>query len=440
MRLVYATAAHLAHVAALLAPPGDGKLARALRARRGLVRRLCAHARLVRDAARPLVWLHAPSVGEGLQARPVAQALRAAHAEWQIAYTFFSPSAERFALSVGADITDYLPFDRATDADALLDAIRPSILVFAKLDVWPVLVERATARGIPVALISGTLSDRSSRRGWWSRLIVHNAYASLSAVGAIDSEHAERLAELGVARTVLHVTGDTRFDQVWEKAQSVDRGSPQLARLASTRPTLVAGSTWPADESALLSAWAAVLDPMSERSEAPRLLIAPHEPTAAHCAAIEAWAHSTTLHLARLSHIESGAATADADVILIDRVGVLGDLYALADMAFVGGGFHSAGLHSVIEPAAFGVPVVFGPHHDMSREAGLLIAEGGAHAVSDAESLGTQLRVWVADVARREFEGAAARALVERERAATARSVQLIEHAMGPTVSPQRVP
>ncbi len=431
VRVVYAAVANLARAAVLLAPSGDGKLSRTLRARRGLVQRISARARAVRDSTRPLVWLHAPSVGEGLQARPVAHALRAAHPDWQFAYTFFSPSAEQFADSVGADITDYLPFDRAADADVLLHAIQPTILVFAKADVWPVLVDRATARGIPVVLISGTLGAHSGRRGWWSRQLVGDAYAALHAVGAIDSEHAERLAKLGVGRAALHVTGDTRFDQVWARAHLIDRGSPLLSQLASARLTLVAGSSWPADEAALLPAWRShSTSGAASATACPRLIIAPHEPTTGHCASIEAWATRAALRCARLSHIEAQTAVHDPDVILVDRVGVLGELYALANMAFVGGGFHAAGLHSVIEPAAFGVPVMFGPHHDMSREAGLLLAAGGARSVSDSTQLDAQLRAWRADAALRQQVGAAARAVVERGLGATERTVHLIEHAM----------
>ena len=387
----------------------------------------------MRDPARPLVWLHASSVGEGLQARPVAQALRAGHPDWQLAYTFFSPSAEQFAQSLDTDITDYLPFDRAGDADAMLDALSPSILVFAKLDVWPTLVERAAARGIPVALISGTLSAASGRRGWWSRQLVGDAYAALSAVGAIDAEHAERLAQLGVARSALSVTGDTRFDQVWAKTDEVHRASPLLARLSSVRPTIVAGSTWPADEDVLLPAWPSRLDPgIPPGSPPPRLIIAPHEPTAAHCAPIQAWAQRASLRLARLSELEQSSTINDLDVILVDRVGVLGELYALATVAFVGGGFHSKGLHSVIEPAAFGVPVVFGPQWSMSREAGLLLNADGAHSVSSLLALGNQMREWLFYPASRERAGAAARAVVVRELGATARTVRMIEQAMTP--------
>lgn len=469
MRAAYATVVALARTAARFTPPGDAKFLRALRARRGVVERIEQQARTHRDRSRPLVWLHAPSVGEGLQARPVAQAIRLAHPTWQIAYTYFSPSAESFAASVGADITEYLPFDSARDADAVLNALSPSVLVFAKLDVWPTLVARAVQRGVPVVMISGTLAARSGRRGWWSRQLVHDAYASLRAVGVIDAEHGARLRELGVSPAVLQVTGDTRFDQVVARAAGVNRDAPLLRALSSTRPTVVAGSTWPADEAALLDAWAAMVrgfplqalstpehdargasrapsnGPSHGPSTRPRLLIAPHEPTAAHCAPIERWASDAGLSLRRVSNMETEAGTRaqhddpaalsapscdDIDVVLIDRVGILGDLYALADVAFVGGGFHAAGLHSVIEPAAFGAPVLFGPRFDMSREAELLLANGGAISVTSAQALRDALERWLRNPAVRVAAGQSARALVESERGATQRSVQLIERVM----------
>lgn len=416
-----------ARVAARLAPAGDTKLWRSLAARRGLLDRVAIASRAVRSPARPLVWMHAPSVGEGLQARPVAHRLRTLHPEWQLAYTYFSPSAERFAASVGADITDYLPFDGRREADAMLDALQPSALVFVKLDVWPTLVERATARNIPVALLSATVAPRSGRSGALAGLLLRDAYSALQSVGAIDQANANRLLALGVRPDVLEVTGDTRFDQVWARAQGVDRQQPLLQALASARPTLVAGSTWPADEAVLLPAFARTMQASGEDQARPRLIIAPHEPTAAHLAPIREWARSSGLSVATLAEAEADRTAAASDVILVDRVGVLGDLYALADMAFVGGGFHAAGLHSVIEPAAFAAPVLFGPGHDMSREAGLLLAAGGARVVRDTGECAAALNAWLFESAGREVAGAAARAFVERELGATERSVRLVQ-------------
>ena len=413
-------------IATQLAPSSESKFWRSLAARRGLLERVADVSRAVRSPARPLVWMHAPSVGEGLQARPVAHRLRAVHPNWQLAYTYFSPSAEPFAASIGADITDYLPFDGQREADAMLDALQPSLLVFVKLDVWPTLVERATARNVPVALLSATLAPRSGRTGPLARLLLRDAYRALQGVGAIDQANADRLLALGVRPDVLEVTGDTRFDQVWARAQGVDRQQPRLQALASSRPTLVAGSTWPTDEAVLLAAYARVVREGGEQPR-PRLIIAPHEPTAAHRAPILDWARSAGLSVATLAEAESDAAAAQGDVIVVDRVGVLGDLYALADVAFVGGGFHAAGLHSVIEPAAFGAPVLFGPGHDMSREAGLLLTAGGARVVRNAGECSAALSEWLFESAARDGAGVAARAFVESELGATERSVRLVQ-------------
>ncbi|WP_411281888.1 3-deoxy-D-manno-octulosonic acid transferase [Gemmatimonas sp.] len=420
-------------VASHVAPVRGSKLWRSLAARRGLLERVATAARAVRSPARPLVWMHAPSVGEGLQARPVAHRLRALHPDLQLAYTFFSPSAESFAPSIGADITDYLPFDGRREADAMLDALQPTALVFVKLDVWPILVERATARNIPVALLSATLAARSGRSGAWSRRLVRDAYRALAGVGAIDEENGSRLIDLGVRRDVLEVTGDTRFDQVWARAEAVDRAQPMLQALASTRPTLVAGSTWAADEAVLLGAFARLVRAGAHDSDAaarPRLLIAPHEPTHAHLAPIFEWARRANVSFTTLSAAETDRPAAASDVIVVDRIGVLGDLYALADVAFVGGGFHAAGLHSVIEPAAFGAPVLFGPGHHMSREAGLLLNVGGARVVADAEALESGLRAWLFTSNARATAGEAARALVQSELGATARSVRLVQRLL----------
>lgn len=436
LRGAYRGATALARAIAAVTPPGTSKLQRTFHARRQLASRVAADSKGTRDLARPLLWLHAPSVGEGLQARPVAQAWRTTHPHWQIAYTFFSPSAEQFASSVGADVCSYLPFDTVGDADAMLEALQPSALVFAKLDVWPVLVERATRRGIPVALISATLAPNSGRRGWWSRQLLHDAYASLRAVGAIDAAHATRLRELGVSGDAMRVTGDTRFDQVAERALSVNRESTMLRALASSRPTLVAGSTWPSDEAVLFPAWDSLLSELSASTNAtPRMILAPHEPSEAHCSTVEQWAARSQRNVVRLSELEVSPAerAQSADLILVDRVGVLGELYALADIALVGGGFHRAGLHSVIEPAAFGAPVLFGPGHDMSREAGLLLDARGARAVSDVRELAGQLRHWFTDIGERDRAGIAARAVVEQERGATARTMGLIEELVGIT-------
>ncbi len=417
-RRPYAGAARAADALAQLPLPGEGKVARSLRARRSAVAHLVAWGRQHRDPARPLVWMHAPSVGEGLQARPVLEQLRRRHPDWQLAYTFFSPSAERFADPLDVDLRGYLPFDRRRHAEALLAALRPSALVFSKLDVWPVLTEAAAAAGVPLAIVSATMQERSGRRGPLARALTRDAYAAMHRVGAIDPADADRLAAVGVDPQRITITGDTRYDQVLTRAATAGRDAGPLSKLRSLRPTLVAGSTWPADERVLLPAWRALRVAVPEA----RLIIAPHEPTPAHCAPIERWAIESGLRLARLD-----TARPDTDVVLVDRVGVLGELYALADAAYVGGGFHAAGLHSVLEPAAFGTPVLFGPRHHGSRDARLLHDCRGGEPVRDVAHLLRAIRILFTEADTRDRAGDAALAMVRAGLGASEASVALIE-------------
>ena len=394
--------AGIARVAATLS---EAKWLRALGARAGLIDRYRAWATVHRDTSRPLLWIHAPSVGEALQARPIVELIRSERPAVQIAFTYYSPSAERFSRSLSVDFTDYLPFDRASDIDAALDALMPSALVFSKLDVWPVLVERAAARGVRLGLLSATLSARSSRRSFFARAVLHDAYARLDAVGAIDSADARRLIEIGVRPDVIEITGDTRYDQVWRMAADAAGAFPELAG----RSICVAGSTWPPDERVVLEGWL---------GSGMRLIVAPHEPIPTHVHHIETWAASHKVPSSRLS---SGATA--ADLIIVDSVGVLARLYSRATVAYVGGGFGRAGLHSVLEPAAFGVPVLFGPRHTGSRDAGLLLAAGGGFIVRSPTEFRARLRA-------NEPAGEAARETVRQGLGAARRSLALVDRLM----------
>lgn len=416
LRAPYAVAGAIANALARAVPAGDSKFRRGLSARRDIVARYTRWGANGRDPSRALVWFHAPSVGEGLQALPVIELIRARRPDVQIAYTFYSPSAETFAGSFGADFVDYLPFDTFDDADAIISALRPSALVFSKLDVWPALTERAAAARVPVGVISATLPESSGRRGLWGRALLGDAYRSIERVGAIDEKDAERLREQGVRGDRISVTGDTRYDQVWSRAQRP--ASPLVQSLRTARPTLVAGSTWPTDEENLLPAWARIRDKIPDA----RLVIAPHEAIDSHFRPIEDWARATALRLARVDEDDAP----DADVILVDRYGILGDLYALADVAYVGGGFQPAGLHSVLEPAAYGSPVLFGPRNEKSRDAALLIAAGGGAEISEVADLSLRLAEWLGSVSARDAAGAAARTMVQEGLGAAERSFALV--------------
>ena len=429
----YRAAWALARPFAPLASAGRGKFARSVRGRRGAPAALERWAAAHRDPARPLLWLHAASVGEGRQAEAVLRLLRAARPGWQFVYTHSSPSAEAFAAALPADFAGYVPFDTARETGRALDAARPSLLCFAATDVWPELVHQAVLRGAATALVSANLAAASSRLGAAARALLGPAYAELDRVGAIDAADAERLVALGARPASVVVTGDTRHDAALARAAALDRRAPHLAALtragSGDGPIVVAGSTWPSDDARLLPALGAL-----RRAGVPfRLVAAPHEPTPAHRRALTAGvaaAFAGTAEVVLLSDLETrareGAPAERWDVCVVDRVGVLAELYAAAAVAYVGGGFHRHGLHSVIEPAALGVPVVFGPRWGMSRDARLLLDAGGGATAADARGLEAALGDWLGNGTARATAGAAARAVVERGRGAAERSVGLL--------------
>lgn len=429
-RLLYRAAWTLARstwpLARVVAGAGS-KFARAGTGRRDAAGGFAVWAAQHRDRVRPLVWFHAASVGEGRQAEAVLRLLIEARPDWQLAFTHSSASAEGLARSLPVDVASYVPADTPADTAAALDALRPDALVFAAHDLWPELVRQATARGIPVALISATMSPASSRLGSAARALLGPAYAALGAVGAIDTADAERLIQLGARREVVTVTGDTRHDSAAARVRRIDPAAPVLAALREGAPVLVAGSTWEADERVLLPAVADVSSAMPLR-----LVIAPHEPSTSHLESLEVRLAADLGSPAVLRFTDFETLVRDHqpvpswDVCVVDRVGVLAELYAAAAVAFVGGGFHGAGLHSVIEPAALGVPVLLGPRWQNSRDARLLIEAGGATSVDEAGALAAALRRWVGNDTARAAAGAAARAVLQSGLGAADRSLALV--------------
>jgi 3-deoxy-D-manno-octulosonic-acid transferase len=433
---LYTAALHAARPALALLAHGDGKLGRGVRGRRGVTWRMADWAVSHRDPARPLVWFHAPSVGEGLQARIVAEHLREMRPDLQIAYTYFSPSAERFASSFPADFADYLPLDLPAEVRRALDALRPAVIAFNKTEVWPNLSRLAVERGIRLALLSATLPAGAGRLRGIAGPLLRPTFARLHRVAAISAADAERFEALGVPVERRTVMGDAHFDRVHQRAAAVDpETSPLLHPLRDPeRTTLVAGSTWPPDEARLLPAFAAARAE-SGPGAGPRLVLVPHEPTESHLRETERRIRAHGLRSVRLGELEGSGAGASArtrtDVLLVDRVGVLGDLYALADLAWVGGGFGSDGIHSVLEPASFGVPLLFGPRHANAREAAELVGTGAAWELDTDDSATDRLRTLFADRAARAAAGAAARAFVDSGLGAAERGVEIVSALLG---------
>lgn len=391
--------------------------------RLGAPDQLASWARAHRDSRRPLAWFHASSVGEGLQARIVIEAYRRRRPDDQVIYTHYSPSALPLLGTIEADWKGYLPYDRTGDVARALDAVRPTLLVFAKLDLWPELTHAATRRGTRVAMVAATVLPDSRRLRWPSRAITRSAYAALRAVGAISTDDARRLITLGCEPARVLVTGDPRVDSALQVVDGIGT-TDSLRRLTDPAMTMVAGSTWPDDEAVLLESFAS----LHRDFPAARLILVPHDPTGPRLAAIEADVVARGLPPAkRFSALEPGATD---PVILVDRVGLLARLYGAGAMAYVGGGWGHRGIHSVLEPAAWARPVVIGPEDRGSPDAALLARAGALIRLSAhgdvAGSLTRQWRAWLEHPVACLGAGSAARLALETERGAAERSAELL--------------
>ncbi len=372
--------------------------------------------------SRDLAWFHASSVGEGLQARAVLEAYRTLNPNDQIIYTHYSPSAESFAASIGAEWAGYLPYDRADDVQRVLRAVRPNLLVFTKLDLWPELATQAAAAGCRVSMVAGTVSADSNRLRWPSQSLTAPGYAALHFVGAIAEPDLARLIALGCDPEKVTVTGDPRIDSVLEVMWAASN-EPVPVELGPIQNVLVAGSTWPEDEKILMEAMGHV----HARFPDARLMLVPHEPTLAHLLDIEAaFVPGALRPPVPLASLAPGD---EPEILVIDRVGMLSKLYAAGAMAYVGGGFGHRGIHSVLEPAAWSRPVIIGPNDRGSRDAAMLAAGGGLVRLprhNAVAALVEQWCRWLENPMECDRAGRAARNALEQDRGAARRNAVLL--------------
>ncbi len=391
----------------------------------------------------PLIWLHGASAGELLGAAPTIDVLRARR-DFGLLVTHFSPSGRLALKRLAPDHAGYPSPDRAAECDAALAALRPDLLLFAKLDVWPGLAAAAARAEVPRALINGTVRDGSRRLRALSRRLFREAYSGLGLVGAASSDDAVRLEALGARPEAIEVTGDAAFDLALDRANRAREPEGARARFDRALPglpprgrRLIAGSTWPDDERALLGALASL--PTSDEGRLRwQVVIVPHQPTEARVRDLVGACRARGEPVERWSRLTGAAGRENPSapdvpissgfpghgIIVFDEVGLLAELYTAGDIAFVGGGLGGTGLHNVLEPAAAGLAVLFGGRHDRA-DAHALEAAGGGVACTP-EDLVTRLTELGAESSGAEM-GAAARAYVERGAGAAKRTADLLE-------------
>lgn len=365
----------------------------------------------------PTIWVHAVSVGEVLAARPLLLALKERFAGHRLllSTTTLTGHAVAQASARGIDGLFYAPFDFRRPVRRVLDALRPELLVLVETELWPNLIHAARRRGVRVAVVNGRLSPRSFPRYRRVRALLRHVLAEVDVFLMQAEPHARRLIELGGLAERVRVSGNLKFDA------PAPAGPPAelAARLDGSRPLIVAGSTVEGEEELVLQAFAQV----RARHPEAHLLIAPRHPE--RFARIPELVEAAGWPCLRRSALEPGSW--GDEVVVLDTLGELASVYALARVVFVGGSLVPKGGHNVLEPALFGRAVVVGPHMQNFQEiAEAFLAERALEQVRSGEELGPALLALLEDDARREALGRAARALVERNRGAVARTVEAL--------------
>lgn len=314
------------------------------------------------------IWFHAASLGEYEQGLPIMEEIRALYPQHKIVLTFFSPSGYEVRKNTQtADVVVYLPLDTLANAKKFMQVVHPNMAFFIKYEFWPNYLNELRKANIPTYLISGLFRPNQVFFKWYGGFY-REALKAFSHFFVQYDNSKQLLNKIGF--TNVTISGDTRYDRVSEILER-DNKLPFIEAFINGKTTVVLGSSWPKDENLMFDFINSAIDV--------KFVIAPHTLGEDHINDIKKNIHRQTV----LFTEKDGKNLAEYDVIIINTIGILGKIYSYADVAYVGGGFGNAGLHNILEPAAFGVPIIIGPHHQRFPEAVALVQMGGVVAVKD---------------------------------------------------------
>ncbi len=366
------------------------------------------------------IWVHAVSVGETQAVEPLVKALLADHPEWPLVLTTTTPTGSAQARRLFGDSVHhgYFPYDTPAALRRFLERTRPRLLVLVETELWPNLLATCEARGITTILANGRLSERSARR--YARLgeFARRLFGSIGLVAAQMPADAERFLGLGVPRERVRVTGSIKFDV--RLPASMMEEAEVLRRQWGGRPVWVAASTHEGEDEPVLAAHRAVRDRIPDAL----LLLVPRHPE--RFDRVAALSQKAGFRTVRRS--EPRPVTPETAVFIGDTMGELQMLLGSADAAFVGGSLVPVGGHNVLEPAALGIPVVFGPHMFNFLTIGrMLTSQGGAVQIRTASELADVIVRWLGDASERARVGETGRRVIEENRGALDRLYALVE-------------
>ncbi len=377
-----------------------------------------------RASAAPCVWIHAVSLGEVSLIAPLVSELKRRHAHWDIVISTTTLTGYTLAKTRYSELSVfYCPLDFTWAVRRALGRVRPTMLVLAELELWPNLIRQARASGVRVAIVNGRLSDRSfrgyGRFGWFTAGLVQE----LDLVAAQNAQYAERFRQLGARGELVHVTGSLKFD-----GAQTDRQNPatqRLRQLAGFQPAdvvFLAGSTQDPEEQMALDVFRRLAPEHPEL----RLVVVPRHPD--RFQEVAELLAASGVAWQRRSQLDGAPVDSRARVLLVDRVGELGDWWGTASVAYVGGSMGSRQGQNMIEPAAYGCAVSFGPKTRNFRDVVSALLDGhAAEVVHDGEELYAFVRRTLVEPAFARQLGQKAQRVVASQLGATRRTVDLLE-------------
>ncbi|SDZ91678.1 3-deoxy-D-manno-octulosonic-acid transferase [Flavobacterium gillisiae] len=351
------------------------------------------------------IWFHAASLGEYEQGLPVIEKIKEKYPLHKIVITFFSPSGyEVRKNNTVADVTVYLPLDSKKNAQRFLDLVHPDMVFFIKYEYWLNYLNELKKLNTATYLISGIFREEQMFFKWYGGFY-RKALDTFSYFFVQNEGSKKLLQQLG--KTNVAFSGDTRFDRVaaiLEKDNDLD----YISQFKNNTLTIVVGSSWPKDEALLL-------DFINSNTLNVKFIIAPHNIKADQ---IEQLKNSITKKTVLFSEMQEKN-LADFDVFIIDTVGILTKIYSYADIAFVGGGFGNPGVHNLLEPATFGVPIIIGPNYSHFAEATALVNMGGCISISNETELIAAFKDLIIDDSFRSEKGHICSSFVQMNKGAT---------------------
>jgi 3-deoxy-D-manno-octulosonic-acid transferase len=321
---------------------------------------------------RKLAWFHCASLGEFEQGRPILENFKQQHPDFLILLTFYSPSGYevRRAYS-GADFVLYLPLDTPKNVRGFVDIVKPDIVFWVKYEYWYNFLDYLQQKHVPTILVSAIFRPGQhffKPYGTWTRKVLRG----FTMIFVQNDQSKKLLNSIGIENT--EVCGDTRFDRV--AAVALKPANIEIAKaFASNHFVIVAGSTWPSDEELIFKL-------MGKNRHNLRLILAPHEIHPDHIHTLMLKAGPKAVQFSKTNAIKA----ANAEILIIDSIGMLSQLYQYGSIAYIGGGF-GVGIHNILEATAFGLPVFFGPNYNKFREAKDLIELNGAFPVKNSGEL-----------------------------------------------------